>query len=361
MLRIHHHVDPTALLPHRADVPRPGPGEILVHTEAVGVTLPSVRKVRESPVPVTLGGEVAGEVVEVGPGVEGFAVGERATGLCFVDAYAEFAVLRHDMASRIPARARAVDAVALVRSGTVARGAYEAGHVRPGESVLVTAAAGGVGSLALQLAAAGGAGRVVAAVGSAEKAAFVRELGADDVVLYEELREEGGSYDVILDGVGGELLGPCVRSLTMGGRLVAFSSGGGTVEAYELLLRGATMTGFQIRAVATGRPETYARWVRELWESWGAGGLRTVVHEEIPLAEAARAHAVVEQRRNLGKVVLVRTAPREPGCGRGPRGGQDESAGLGSFSSWQLGHGRYWLRRTPRGGPARESRRGIRE
>nr|WP_229898253.1 zinc-binding dehydrogenase [Streptomyces finlayi] len=302
---MHHHVDPTALLPEEAAVPQPGPGEILVRAEAVGVTLPSVRKVRESPVPVVLGGEVAGEVVGVGAGVEGVELGARVTGLCFSDAYAEFAVLRGDMASPIPERASAVDAVALVRSGTVACGAFEAGRVLRGESVLVTAAASGVGTLALQLARAGGAGRVVAAVGSAGKADFVRELGADEVVTYEELREKGGSYDVILDGVGGELLGPCVRALAMGGRLVAYSSGSGTVEAYELLLRGATLTGFQMRAVAAGRPETYARWIRELWESWGAGDLRTVVHEEIPLAEAARAHALVEQRRNLGKVVLV--------------------------------------------------------
>lgn len=306
MLRIRHEVNggPEVLFAEEVDRPEAGAGELVVRAEAIGVTLPTVRKVREGSGPVLFGGEVAGAVVSIGADVTGFAVGDRVTGLCFAHAYAEYAVLNSALTTAVPDGATAVDAVALVRSGLVARGAYEAGRVRPGESVLVTAAAGAVGGLALQLAKAGGAGRVVAAVGSAEKAGFVRGLGADEVVLYEDA-DWGGPYDVILDGVGGDLLGPAVRALAMGGRLVAFSSGGGTVEAYELLVRGASVIGFQMRAIAVGRPDLYARWQRELWEQHAVGTLRTTVHEEIPLAEAARAHAVIEQRRNLGKVVLV--------------------------------------------------------
>lgn len=284
--------------------PEAGAGEMLIRVEAIGVTLPTVRKLRESAEPVPLGGEVAGEVVAVGAGATAFRVGERVTGLCFADAYAQYAVLDSAMASRVPDGASAVEAVALVRSGLVARGAYEAARVAPGESVLVTAAASAVGTLALQYARAGGAGRVVAAVSSAGKADFVRGMGADEVVRYEDA-DWGGPFDAILDGVGGDLLGPAVRTLATGGRLVAFSSGGGTVEAYELLVRGASVIGFQMRAVALGRPELYGRWLRELWHLRDAGTLRTAVHEEIPLAEAARAHALIEQRRNLGKVVLI--------------------------------------------------------
>ncbi|GHB34833.1 hypothetical protein GCM10010331_22610 [Streptomyces xanthochromogenes] len=143
-----------------------------------------------------------------------------------------------------------------------------------------------------------------------DEAAFVRGMGADEVIRYQDT-EWGGPYDVILDGVGGDLLGPAVRAVATGGRLVAFGSGGGTVEAYELLVRGASMIGFQMRAIAVGDPELYARWLCELWRMRDAGALRTAVHEEIPLAEAARAHALIEQRGNLGKVVLVpwRCAP----------------------------------------------------
>ncbi|MEU9129725.1 zinc-binding dehydrogenase [Kitasatospora sp. NPDC048540] len=310
MLRIRHEVDGGAelLFAEEADRPEAAAGEVLIRVEAVGVTLPTVRKVREGSGPVPLGGEVAGVIVALGAGVTAFGVGDRVTGLCFADAYAEFAVLNTAMTSPIPDGAPAVEAVALVRSGLVARGAYEAARVEPGESVLVTAAAGAVGTLALQYAKAGGAARVVAAVSSADKADFVRGLGADEVVRYEDA-DWGAPYDVVLDGVGGDLLGPAVRALATGGRLVAFSSGGGTVEAYELLVRGASVIGFQMRAIAVGKPELYDRWRRELWQMRDAGALRTVVHEEIPLDDAARAHALIEQRRNLGKVVLVPRAP----------------------------------------------------
>ncbi|MFJ3883578.1 zinc-binding alcohol dehydrogenase family protein [Streptomyces sp. NPDC090077] len=306
MLRMRHEVNggPDALVAEEAERPVAGPGEVLVRAEAIGVTLPTVRKVREGSGPVSFGGEVAGVVVATGEGVTAFTAGDRVTGLCFADAYAEYAVLNAALASPVPDGATAVEAVALVRSGLVARGAYESARVEAGESVLVTAAASAVGALALQIAAAGGAGRVVASVSSADKADFVRRLGADEVVLYEDA-DWGGPYDVILDGVGGDLLGPVVRALATGGRLVAFGSGGGTVEAYELLVRGASLIGFQMRAIALGRPDLYARWQRELWEARDAGTLRTSVHERIPLREAARAHAVIEQRRNLGKVVLV--------------------------------------------------------
>ncbi|MET8859731.1 zinc-binding dehydrogenase [Streptomyces sp. NPDC004579] len=306
MRRVRYEINggPEVLFIEEAPVPEPGTGELLVLSEAVGVTLPGVRKVREGAGPGPLGGEVAGTVVAVGEGVTDFSAGDRVTGLCFSHAYAELALIHHTMASRLPAWATAVDAVALVRSGLVARGAYEAGRPSPGDSVLVTAAASAVGTLALQCAKAGSASRVVAAVSSADKAEFVRALGADEVVLYGDA-SWGDPVDIVLDGVGGELLGPAVRALTPGGRLVAFSSGGGTIDAYELLVRSASVIGFQMAAIARGEPAVYARRRDELWELHRDGTLRTHVFAEIPLAEAARAHEIIESRRNLGKVVLV--------------------------------------------------------
>ncbi|MFH8621768.1 zinc-binding alcohol dehydrogenase family protein [Streptomyces vietnamensis] len=306
MRRVRYEVNggPEVLFVEEVPEPQPGPGELLVRSEAVGVTLPSVRKVREGAEPMPLGGEVAGTVAAVGADVTGFSVGDRVTGLCFSHAYAELALVHQAMASHIPDRATAVDAVALVRSGLVARGAYEAGRPRPGDAVMVTAAASAVGTLALQYARAGGASRVVAAVSSADKAEFVRALGADEVVLYGD-ESWGEPVDIVIDGVGGELLGPAVRALAPGGRLVAFSSGGGTVEAYELLVRGASVIGFQMAAIARGEPEVYARWLDELWELHRDRTLRPRVSALVPLAEAARAHEIVESRGNLGKVVLI--------------------------------------------------------
>ncbi|MFJ4790270.1 zinc-binding alcohol dehydrogenase family protein [Streptomyces sp. NPDC088794] len=286
-----------------APVPEPSPGELLVRCEAIGVTLPVIRKVTEAAEPIPLGGEIAGEVVAVGAGVNRFGAGDRVTGLCFGHGYADFALLHEAMASPIPETASAVDAVALVRSGLVALGALAAAHPEPGESALVTAAASGVGHLAVQLARVRGATRVVAAVSDPAKTAFVRSLGVDEVIAYAD-ESWGEPVDYALDAVGGELLTPAVGALAPGGRLVAYSSGGGTIQAYDLLVGAKSVIGFQMARIARGRPELYERWRRELWALFAAGALRPAVHGEFALADAARAHAVIESRGNLGKVVL---------------------------------------------------------
>ncbi|MEU6257936.1 zinc-binding dehydrogenase [Streptomyces sp. NPDC047043] len=285
-------------------VPEPGPGELLVRCEAVGVTLPVVRKVTEAAEPVPLGGELAGEVVAVGEGVTRHGAGDRVTGLCFGHGYADFALLHEAMASPVPDTATAVDAVALVRSGLVALGALDAARPEPGEAALVTAAASGVGHLAVQLARVrGGAARVVGAVSDPGKADFVRSLGADHVIAYHD-ESWGEPVDYVLDAVGGELLTPAIAALAPGGRLVAYSSGGGTIQAYDLLVGARSVIGFQMARTARGKPELYERWRRELWRLFEEGALRTVVHGEFALEDAGKAHGVIEARDNLGKVVL---------------------------------------------------------
>ncbi|MET9075846.1 zinc-binding dehydrogenase [Streptomyces sp. NPDC004232] len=286
-----------------APVPEPGPGELLVRCEAVGVTLPIVRKVTEAAEPIALGGELAGEVVAVGEGVRRFRPGERVTGLCFGHGYADFALLHEAMASPVPDEASAVDAVALVRSGLVAFGALEAARPAPGEAVLVTAAASGVGHLAVQLARARGVGRVVGAVSDPAKAGFVRALGADDCIQYTD-DSWGDPVDCILDAVGGDLLTPALAALAPHGRLVAYSSGGGTIQAYDLLVGAKSVIGFQMALIARGRPELYEQWRRELWRLFTEGAVTPAVHGEFALEDAAKAHEAIETRANLGKVVL---------------------------------------------------------
>ncbi|MGP3775237.1 quinone oxidoreductase family protein [Streptomyces sp. SDT5-1] len=303
-VRYEHSGGPEALFLEEVPAPEPGPGELLVRAEAIGVTLPVVRKIREAAEPIPLGGEVAGEVVALGAGVTGYAVGDRVTGLVFGHGYADFVLLHAAMASPVPAGASAVAAVALVRSGLVAYGALQAARPEPDEAALVTAAASGVGHLALQLARLKGARRVVAAVSGARKAEFVRELGADEVVTYDA-GSWGEPVDYVLDAVGGALLKPAVAALAPHGRLVAYSSGGGTVEAYDLLVGAKSVIGFQMGLVARERPETYERWRAEVWEFYLTGRLKPVVHREFSLDRAAEAHTVIEERANTGKVVLV--------------------------------------------------------
>ncbi|MEU7764429.1 zinc-binding dehydrogenase [Nocardia sp. NPDC049190] len=286
------------------EAPTPGPGELLVRVEAIGVTLPVVRKVREQRAPIALGGEVAGEVVAVGEGVEGWAPGYRITGLVFGPGYAEYALLSAAMATPIPDGASAVDAVALVRSGLVALGALDAASPQQGESTLITAAASGVGHLAVQLARVRGAGRVVGAVSDPAKADFVRQLGADEVVGYGQ-ESWGEPVDYVLDAVGGDLLTPAIAALVPGGRLVAYSSGGGAIQAYDLLVGAKSVVGFQLARIARGQPDRYEHWRQELWQYFASGQLRPAVHAEFALEDAAEAHAVIERRANLGKVVLI--------------------------------------------------------
>jgi NADPH2:quinone reductase len=153
----------------------------------------------------------------------------------------------------------------------------------------------------VQLARIRGAGRVVAAVGAAAKAGFLRGLCADEVVTYDDL-DRTEPVDVVLDGVGGDLLPAALAAVAPGGRLVFSASGGGTLPAVDLLAGGKTVTGVAMARVA--RTPRYAEHQRELWELARTGRLRPAVHAEFALADAAAAHAVIEARANLGKVVL---------------------------------------------------------
>ncbi|MFF7352358.1 zinc-binding alcohol dehydrogenase family protein [Streptomyces filipinensis] len=303
MRRVRYESTGGPLFVEEAPVPEPGPGELLIRCAAVGVTLPVVRKVTEAAEPIALGGEIAGEVVSAGEGVTRFRPGDQVTGMCFGHGYADFALLHEAMTSPIPDGADAVDAIALVRSGLVAFGALEAARPVPGEAVLVTAAASGVGHLAVQLARARGAGRVVGAVSDPGKADFVRSLGADDCIQYGDDRW-GDPVDCVLDAVGGDLLTPALTALAPHGRLVSYSSGGGTIQAYDLLVGAKSVIGFQMALIARGRPDLYEQWRQELWRLFSEGTLKPAVHAEFTLKDAARAHEAIERRANLGKVVL---------------------------------------------------------
>ena len=108
-----------------------------------------------------------------------------------------------------------------------------------------------------------------------------------------------------MDAVGGGLLTPEIAALATGGRLVAYSSGGGTIQAYDLLVGAKSVIGFQMARIARGKSELYGRWRQELWRLFTEGALKPAIHGEFALADAAKAHAVIESRSNRGKVVLL--------------------------------------------------------
>ncbi|WP_416564515.1 quinone oxidoreductase family protein [Nocardia testacea] len=280
--------------------PPPGPGRLLVRTRLVGVHLSLVRMLRTDPV-AEPGGEIVGTVVGIGSGVPESWLGKEVGGVVLEGAYADHVLATPELVTELPGGVDAADALTVVRGGLVALGALRAAGSLARKSVLVTAAASGTGHLAVQIARASGAARVVGAVGTGDKAGFVRECGADAVVTYDEPWPE--RFDVIADGVGGALVPRAVEALAPYGRLVVFSAGGGTVEAGSLLADHKSVTGFSIGRPARTEPERIENYRRELWQLLAdkAIGPRHTVY---PLEQIGAALASVEARRNTGRVAI---------------------------------------------------------
>lgn len=296
---------PEVLEMDHAERPEPGEGQVLVEVDAIGVSLPIVRLSRgnSAELPHVPGGEVVGRVAAIGPNVTDFRLGQRVAGLAFSGAYAEFATVAAPFLALVPDGVDDAAAVSLVRGGQVALGTLRAAAMNPGESVLITAAAGAVGHLAIQLANAFGASRVVAAVSDASKTDFLRGIGAHEVIRYDQTASR--PVDVVLDGAGGEAQNAALNQLAPFGRLVSFNAAGEKVDVNELRFHGRTIIGFAMAHLASRRPEVYARHRRELWDLHARGALKPAVHATLPLEEAAQAHRIMEARANLGKIVLT--------------------------------------------------------
>ena len=179
-------------------------------------------------------------------------------------------------------------------------------RLRPGSSVLVTAAAGGVGTAGIQVARSLGA-HVVAAVGSREKLDVCRELGAADAYVYDELPDDL-RVDVVLDPVGGALFERGIGLLRPLGTVIAIGFAGGMwpeISPAALVGRNVGVQGFYLGRLLRHEPEIVGQAVGELLALWQTGALKPVVGAEIPLSEVDRAHELVESRKSVGKVVLI--------------------------------------------------------
>jgi NADPH2:quinone reductase len=175
-----------------------------------------------------------------------------------------------------------------------------------GATVLVHAAAGGVGTAAIQVARAL-FGRVIAAVGSVEKLALCRELGAEEAYVYDELPDDL-RVDVIVDPVGGELFERSVTRLRPLGQLVTIGYAGGLwpeLQPAQIVGRNVGVQGVYIGRLLRHAPDVIAEATRELLDLWSSGAIRPVVGAEFPLADVEAAHELVESRRSVGKIVLL--------------------------------------------------------
>jgi NADPH2:quinone reductase len=307
-----------------ADVPEPegshwlSPGErMLVEVHAAGISFPDLLQTRglyqhSVPAPFVSGGEVAGVVLEAPPGSR-FKPGDRVAGVARRGAIAERALVPPLFMVRLPDHMSYAEGAALyINYCTAWFGLYRA-EVRPGETVLVQGAAGGVGTAAMEVIKAFGA-RSIAVVSSDEKERAVRSLGADEVVRstgpwLEEVREltEGRGVHAVLDMVGGDRFLDSVRAMRVGGRLVVVGFAGGeipTVKVNRLLLRNLTLVGISMDIYEEEHPGTMRMIGDAVEELAQERKINPLIGARVPFEDAAEALRIMDRREAIGKIVV---------------------------------------------------------
>ena len=312
---------PEAMRLAEGALPVPRAGEVLVRVQAAGVNRPDVqqRKGQYPPPPgasPVLGLEAAGEVAALGDGVTQLSLGDQVTALCNGGAYAEYAAVPAAQCLPWPRGFDAVRAAALPENYfTVWANVFEIGRLGAGETLLVHGGTSGIGITATQLALARGA-KVFATAGSAEKCAAIATLGAT-AINYKDQDFAGAiaaatgdrGVDVVLDMIGADYLARNIKVLARGGRLVIIAfMGGSKAEAVDLapvMMKRLTITGSTMRPRTAAEKGAIATALRDqVWPLLEAGRCAPVIAEVFPLAEAGKAHALMESSRHIGKIML---------------------------------------------------------
>jgi NADPH:quinone reductase len=309
----------TALGPVRIATPRPARGQILIQVKAAGVNRPDlIQRMGFYPpppgAPVTMGLEIAGLVAAVGEGVSRWREGEAVVALLGGGGYAEYAVVDARHVLPIPAGLDFVHAAGLPETVfTVWANVFEHGALKAGETFVVHGATSGIGVTAIQMAKAAGA-NVIATGRGADKAQSALTLGADRAVDtttedFVSIGKAAGGVDVILDMVGGDYISREIEVLNTGGRLVMIATqAGGNVEIAlpRIMQKRLVLTGSTLRPRdADEKARLTAAVEQTVWPWIAAGKLKTVIDRTFPLAEAAQAHARVEDGAHVGKVVMT--------------------------------------------------------
>jgi NADPH:quinone reductase-like Zn-dependent oxidoreductase len=291
-----------------ADVPEPspGPGQVLVRMAAASVNRGEVRTARRQPPGTVIGWDVAGTVAALGDGVAEFDVGQRVVGLNQQGgAFAELVVVPAEWTAPLPDACDPVLAATLPVAGITAVGILRLARVHAGDRVLVTGAAGGVGQLAVQLARQAGA-TVTGQAASEERAAAVRQAGAEPLVHPGDGSDVEGEFDVVLDGIGGPMLGPLLRATAPKGRVVVYGNSAdaeSTFRVEDFYSKGATIHGF--RVFTSVPPDQAVRDLANLADQVVAGKLAVRVQATAPLADALELVRHLYDRKVTGKVVIT--------------------------------------------------------
>ena len=312
---------PDVLVPVERPIPVPSHGEVLVRVEAAGVNRPDVlqRLGRYPPPPGASdipGLEVAGTIVDLGPGVIAWRVGERVCALLSGGGYAEYCTVPAAQCLPIPRGLSSTEAAGIPETTfTVWANVFERGRLAAGETFLVHGGSSGIGTTAIQLARAHGA-RVLTTAGSAEKCAACVALGAELAINYHEqdfvavVKAATGDRGVqlVLDMVGGDYLQRNIDVLGMEGRLVMIGRQRGLrseIDVMPILRRRLTLTGSTLRTRSVEEKGALARVVHEqVWPLFESGAVRVPVHATFPLRDAAAAHRVMEASTHVGKLIL---------------------------------------------------------
>jgi NADPH:quinone reductase len=308
--------------------PAPGPGQALVRVRAIGLNFADCAArlgvyPRVPKPPFVPGMEVSGEVAALGQGVAGPPVGTRVGAVPLFGGHAELVVADARFLRPLPPTVDFVNGAAIsVTALTADHALFTVGRLRAGERVAITAAAGGVGTMAVQMAAAAGA-RVLAVASTADKRALAASLGAHEVVGYEGYRKTlRTGVDLVLDAVGGALFRPGWKALNPDGRYVLYGFAAavgrsrvrrlhagvellrmGTLLPSALVQRTRTLAGFNLSLVPHLAGELQARFDR-IEGMLAAGTLKPVIGAVFPFERLPEAHALLQGRGSTGKVVV---------------------------------------------------------
>ncbi|WP_432817271.1 NADPH:quinone oxidoreductase family protein [Sulfitobacter sp. JB4-11] len=317
---------PETLVLKEHPLPEPGKRQIRIRVRAAGLNYPDTLIIRDlyqmrPPRPFAPGGEVAGEVEAVGEAVTGFAVGDRVLALTGFGGFATHVCADAGSASKIPDAMPFEDAACFVFTyGTSYHALKDRAALKAGESVLILGAAGGVGVAAIELAKVAGA-KVIAAVSSEEKAAFCKECGADETIVYPREMDRdaqktfstqikklagGEGVNVVYDAVGGDYAEPALRALAWEGRflVVGFPAGIPSIPLNLTLLKVNQIVGVFWGASVMRDPKAHAANMADLFEMYAKGQIKPRISARYPLKDAPKALQMMQDRKVLGKVVL---------------------------------------------------------
>ncbi|MBK8158909.1 MAG: NAD(P)H-quinone oxidoreductase [Rhodospirillaceae bacterium] len=313
---------PEVLRPAKRPLPQLGPDEVLIKVAAAGINRPDIlqRTGGYAPPPGASdlpGLEVAGEIVAVAAGVSGWHVGQQVAALVAGGGYAEYCAAPAPQCLPVPEGFDMIHAAALPETFfTVWTNVFERGGLKAGETFLVHGGSSGIGTTAIQLAHQFGA-RVITTVGSDEKAASCKQLGADIAINYRKAdfvaevlaATDKKGVDLILDMVGGDYINRNLACLGMDGRLVmiAFLQGAkAEVNFAQVMVKRQTITGSTLRPRSVAQKAGIAKALKaEVWPLLEAGKVKPLIYKTFPLAEAAEAHRLMESSAHTGKIVLT--------------------------------------------------------